>query len=82
MKLKNHIINEDDLIEKILPKIEERVKTKVVRSIICALEDQIYPSEETFKKEFIKRVKKAGKSKGKIFRTAKDLEVYLKNLGK
>lgn len=82
MKARSHVIDEDALIEKLLPKIEERIRTDVVRSLISALEDQIYPPEEAFRGEFVKRVERAGKSKGKIFKTAKDLEVHLKSLSR
>jgi hypothetical protein len=82
MKAKGHVIDEDALVERLLPKIEERVKTDVVRSLISALEEQIYPPEEMFREEFVKRVKKASKSKGKIFKTSKELEAHLKNLVK
>lgn len=80
MKAKSHVIDEDALVERILPKIEERVREDVVRSLISALEEQAYPPEEKFRKEFVARVKKTGKSKGKVFRTTKELETHLKSL--
>ena len=82
MKARSHVIDEDALIEKLLPKIEERIKTDVVRSLISALEDQIYPPEEAFRDEFVKRVERASKSKGKIFKTVKELEGHLKSLSR
>lgn len=80
MKAKSHVIDEDALVERLLPKIEERVRTDVVRSLISALEEQIYPPEEALRKEFVKRVEKASKSKGKTFKTTKDLEAHLNGL--
>lgn len=38
-------------------------------------------SLKIFRSEFVKRVEKAGKSKGKVFKTAKELKAYLKGLG-
>jgi len=82
VKAKSHVIDEDALVERILPKIEERVREDVVRSLISALEEQTYPPEEKFRKEFVARVKKAGKSKGKVFRTTKELETHLRSLAR
>lgn len=80
MKAKSLAIDEDALVERLLPKIEERVRTDVVRSLISALEEQIYPPEEVLRKEFVKRVEKASKSKGKTFKIIKDLETHLNSL--
>jgi hypothetical protein len=82
MKAKSYVIDEDALVERLLPKIEERVKTDVVRSIISALEEQMYPPESSLKEEFVRRVDKASRSKGKVFKTAKELEAHLKSLNK
>jgi hypothetical protein len=82
MKTKSHVIDEDALVERLLPKIEERVRTDVIRSLISALEEQIYPPEEAFREEFIKRVEKASKSTGKVFRSTKELEAHLKSLAR
>lgn len=79
MKAKSRAIDEDALVERILPRVEEKVRTDVLRSLIFALEEQIYP-EEAFKDEFVKRVKKASKSKGKVFKSSKDLKAHLKGL--
>ena len=81
MKARTYYIDENALIEKLLPKIEEKVRTDVIKNLISALEDQLYPHENAFKEGFITRVKKAAKGKGKVFKTASDLEVYLKNIG-
>lgn len=82
MKAKSNVINEDALIERLLPKIEERVKTDVVRSLISALEEQIYPPEEAFREEFVKRIEKASRGKRKVFKTTRELESHLKNLSR
>lgn len=82
MKTKSRAIDEDALVERILPKVEEKVRTDIVRSLISALEEQIYPPEEAFRDEFVKRVEKASKGKGKVFKTEKELKAHLKKLGK
>ena len=82
MKTKSRAIDEDALVERILPRVEEKVRTDIVRSLISALEEQIYPPEEALRDEFVKRVEKASKSKGKVFKTAKELKAHLKKLGK
>lgn len=82
MKAKGHVLDEDALVERLLPKIEERIRTDVVRSLITALEEQIYPPEEALREEFLTRVKKASKSKGKVFKTSKELEAHLKSLAR
>jgi len=63
------MIEEEELVGRLAPKIEERIRYKIVRSIVDALEEQCYPPEEMFREEFIKRVEEAerdvkeGKSK-------------------
>jgi hypothetical protein len=73
MKTKSQVIDENALIEKLVPKIEERITADVIRSLISALEEQLYPPEAAFREDFVKRVEKATMSKGKIFRTKKEL---------
>lgn len=80
MKAKVDVINEEALIERLLPKIEGRVREDIIRGIISSLEDQLYPPEESFKESFVERVKKASKSKGKLFKTKKDLEAHLRSI--
>ena len=82
MKAKGHVIDEDALVERLLPKIEQRVMTDVVRSLINALEDQIYPPESAFREEFVRCVEKASKGRGKVFKTTKELESHLNSLSK
>ncbi|MQY54222.1 MAG: hypothetical protein GH149_02880 [Methanosarcinales archaeon] len=55
------MVNEGELVERLAPLIEERIRYKIVRSIIDALEEQFYPPEETFREEFVKRVEEAEK---------------------
>ncbi|NKQ39872.1 MAG: hypothetical protein HF967_10535 [Methanosarcinales archaeon] len=63
------MIEDEQLVERLVPIIEERIKYRVVKSIINALEGQFYPPEEMIKEEFIKNIKaveqeiKEGKSK-------------------
>jgi len=53
------MIEEEELVGRLAPKIEERIRYKIVRSIVDALEEQCYPPEEMFREEFIKRVEEA-----------------------
>ena len=63
------MIEDEQLVERLVPIIEERIKYRVVKSIINALEGQFYPPEEMIKEKFIKNIKaveqeiKEGKSK-------------------
>ena len=41
------MVEEGQLVERLAPKIEERIRYKIVKSIIDALEEQFYPPEET-----------------------------------
>jgi len=81
IKAKHHVLNEDAIVEKLIPKIEERVRTDIIRSIIASLEDQLYPPEESFKESFIEKMKIAGKGKGKVFKTKRELESHLRSIG-
>lgn len=81
MKTKGQVIDEYALIEKLVPKIEERIRTDVIRSLISALEEQIYPPEDAFREDFVRRVERVAKGKGKIFRTKKELAVHLNRIG-
>ena len=56
------MISEAELVERLAPMVEERVRYKVVRSIIDTLEEQCYPPEEMFREEFIKRAEAAEKN--------------------
>ncbi len=51
----------EQLVEQLAPRIEERIRYKIVRSIIDALEEQFYPPEEMFREEFVKSVEEAEK---------------------
>ena len=81
MKTKSQVIDENALIEKLLPKIEERIRADVIRGLISALEVQLYPPEDAFREDFVRRVEKATKNKGKIFRTKKELASHLNSIG-
>ncbi len=82
-------INKDKLAMELAPKvekmIEERIKFKIVQSIVDMLEENFYPPEEMFRPEFIKSVEEAGKrvkgGKSLKFKNAEDLEAYLNKLG-
>jgi hypothetical protein len=81
MKAKSQVFNKDAIVEKLIPKIKERVRKDIIRGIITSLEEQLYPPEENFKEDFIERVKKAGKSSGKVFKTKRKLEAHLRSIG-
>ena len=78
------MISEAKLVERLAPMIEERIRYKVVRSIIDTLEEQCYPPEEMFREEFIKRVEEAEKrvEEGKVrsFKDANELNAFLESL--
>ena len=75
---------EEQLVERLAPRIEERIRYKIVRSIIDALEEQFYPPEEMFREEFVKRVEEAerrGKEgKAMTFKDANELNAFLESL--
>ena len=64
-------VDEEQLIEKITPKIEEKVRYDVVQSIIGVLEEQFYPPEEMIREEVIKEVeeveKEVAEGKSKVY---------------
>jgi hypothetical protein len=43
------MVEEEQLVERLAPRIEEKIRYRVVRSIINALEEQFYPPEEMFR---------------------------------
>ena len=75
---------EEELVERLAPRIEERIRYKIVRSIIDALEEQFYPPEEMFREELIERVKEAEKrvkeGKARSFKDANELNAFLESL--
>jgi len=78
------MVEEEQLVERLAPRIEERIRYRVVRSIINALEEQFYPPEEMFREEFIERVKEAEKrvkeGKARSFKDANELNEFLESL--
>ena len=76
----NYTINEDELLERLVPKIESRISSKIVQRIIDALNEELYPSEDMIRKEFVIEIEKAEKEKGKTFKNIVELESYLKGL--
>ena len=61
--------NDEKLVARLAPLIEERIRYRIVQSIIEVLEEQLYPPEEMFREAFIKRVEDAEKeiNKGRIW---------------
>jgi len=64
-------VDEEQLIEKITPRIEEKVRYDVVQSIIGVLEEQFYPPEEMIREEVIKEIeeveKEVAEGKSKVY---------------
>jgi hypothetical protein len=77
---KMRAVDEEELVERLAPRIEERIRYKIVRSIIDALEEQFYPPEEMFREEFVKSVEEAEKESGRIFKDREELKEYLESL--
>jgi hypothetical protein len=77
---------EEKIIRKVLPEIEEKVAYRIGKKIIQIIQEEIYPPESAFRKEFIKSVKEAEKrikhGKSKKFKNARELERYLKSLAR
>ena len=71
---------EQKLVERLAPIIEERIRYRIVQSIVDALEEQFYPPEEMLREEFVKRVEEAEKESGKVFKNVKELKEYLEGL--
>jgi len=74
------MVEEKQLVERLAPRIEERVRYRVVRSIIDALEEQFYPPEEMFREEFVKSIEEAEKESGRTFKDREELKEYLESL--
>jgi hypothetical protein len=74
------MVDEEQLVERLVPRIEEKIRYRVVRSIINALEEQFYPPEEMFSEEFVKSVEEAEKESGRIFKDRVELRDYLESL--
>jgi hypothetical protein len=78
------MISEAELVERIAPMMDERLRYNAVRSIIDPLEVQCYPPEEMFREEFIKRVEEAEKrvKEGKVisFKDADELNAFLESI--
>ena len=75
------ITAEDEIIEQLIPRIEERVTYKVIQNVIDALEEQIYPPEEMIREELIEEIREAEKriqeGRGKFFENASELKDFL-----
>lgn len=75
-----YAVNEEELLKRLVPKVEERVASRIVQRIIDALKEELYPPEAMIREEFINEIEKAEKEKGKTFKSADELESYLKGL--
>ncbi len=72
----------EKLIAELAPEIEARIEHRIIRKIVDTLEEEFYPPEESFKKEFVKEVEAARKSKGITFKSKKEFHDFLDNLGR
>lgn len=75
-------VSEEELVERLAPRIEEKIRYRIIQSIIDALEELFYPPEEMFREEFAKRVEEAEKENGRIFKDREGLKEYLESLAK
>ncbi len=77
-------LDEEALVERLAPMIEERIRYKIVRSIISALAEEFYPPEEQLREDFVNRVEaaeqrvKAGTARS--FKDGDELMVFLERL--
>jgi lipoate-protein ligase A len=75
---------EQKLVERLAPILEERIGYRILRNIIDALEEQFYPPEEMIREEFVKSVEEAEKrvkeGKAKSFKDADELNAFLESL--
>ena len=74
----------DDMVERLIPRIEERVTYRVIQSVIDALEEQFYPPEEMIREELIDEIfdseKRIERGKGKILENSNELKRFLDDL--
>jgi len=77
-------ITEEKIVERLIPRIEERVTYTVVQNVIDALEEQIYPPEDMIREELIDEIKEAEKrireGKGRSFEKIRELKDFLEQL--
>ena len=74
----------DEMVERLIPRIEERVTYKVIQSVIDALEEQFYPPEEMIREELIDEIhdseKRIERGKGKTLENSNELKRFLDDL--
>jgi lipoate-protein ligase A len=85
MKMRSDLnIEEEQFIERVVPRIEERIRHRIIQNIVDALEEQFYPPEEMIREEFIKSVEEAGnrvkEGKAKSFKDINELTDFLNGL--
>jgi hypothetical protein len=52
-------LDEEAFVERLAPKVEERIRYKLMRSVINALAEEFYPPEEQLREDFVNRVEAA-----------------------
>jgi len=64
-------IDDEKLVDRLVPKVEERIKFHIMRDIINALEEEFYPPEYMIREDFIRSVEEAEeeikKGKSKVY---------------
>jgi hypothetical protein len=77
-------LDEEALVERLAPKIEERIRYTIVQSIINALAEEFYPPEEQLREDFVKRVEAAEKrvkaGTARSFKDGDELMAFLERL--
>ena len=75
---------EDEMVERLIPRIEERVTYRVIQSVIDALEEQFYPPDEMIREELIDEIldseKRIERGKGKSLENSNELKRFLDDL--
>jgi len=74
-------VDEEALIKRLAPRLEERITYNVIQSIVETLEESFYPPEDMIREEFIQEVKEAEKEEGKVFKNIEELRQHLESLG-
>jgi len=76
----NNSVNEEELLEILVPRVESRISSKIVQRIIDALREELYPPEDMIREEFVNEIEEAETEEGITFKNINELESYLKGL--
>jgi hypothetical protein len=74
-------MNEEKLINRLLPVLEKRLSNKITNRVMTMVQEEIYPPETSLKKSFVKDVLEAEKrikeGKGKTYTYREFKEKFL-----